>query len=286
MNTKVDGSTVQSLPSKVAARVSFAGIGKTDGSKIIAGIEKAEKSMREILYKRACEFEGNEKSITEYLEGFGMVMGKVMKSQAKQVLIAVSINAEKMDSFKGIFSAWVKLARDIRAEQASGTNGDGDAIPPVPVATKQPKVTAKQHADISDKVPVMTKAQVEELLPKLATQLTKTSKNWENSIMLQIESLANALKQSEQPIYQNIGLAVLDAGSETGKSLLEAIEDHMADEAMREGAEKVVAGISDETTSEVSKIDAEIAEYLKVPEPHVGVTPHHEVLVVEQQNAA
>lgn len=237
-NVVADGS-IKTLPTKVSAGISYVGMGKKDATKIQAAILKGETSMRNTLYERGAEFEGIADRIDGWLKGFGEVMGKTKKSEARAVFEAMAYDAEKLHLHKGDFNSWVKLAREIR-NAAEGKN-DPNAV----ASVIAPKAATKKQADtVIDKIGTLNKVQTEAALSAALNQLPKVSKVWENTILTQIESLANQLKKSEQPIFQNAGADLIDLLEPISEKI--AIESAIAESKMENTAESAVASEQDQ----------------------------------------
>lgn len=112
---------------------------------------------------------------------------------------------EWLTEYEGDFKGFLALAREIR-NQGSGRNSQGTTV------NRRQKITDKQLTSIMEALPVASPKQAEAIITDLTNKVVAKlpSGESEKMVLAQMEMLANQLKVSKQPIYQNAGAAIID----------------------------------------------------------------------------
>lgn len=267
-NTQINGNNEQqqekiSQSTGVkASGLDFIKLGRDDAIEMLDSSAKAQGFQRERLMLRASELASDEVKRTEWLDGFGSVMGKVKKSEAKSVFMAyikdkdqvvklsenVGTGYVKDDDTKGVnaYQRFISACRNIKGTQSRA---------PQQRAAKAP--TDKQMAELTDRAQTMTDKQTESLLEKALPKLTPASAKvialhardrviaeakdqWELLVMREIDELATRLvEDSKNPEYVDMAKAIIEVGHQF-------LANKDAEEAQRialaESAKKQVAG--------------------------------------------
>lgn len=221
------------------AKPSYKGYGKQDAEGILSALNKVNGRAKDVLVKRAIEFAANAETIKDYLEGFGEVMGQTRKSEAKAVFDAFGVNAEiataKAQEIQD-YASFITECREIRGVQSRAP------------AARAIKVTDKQVSEIMAKIPAMKAETAEKVVKAAMLQLVETAKDqWELAILVQIQSLSEKLRSSEQPIYSKAAQTIY-------KVAADMIDADNAEKAKQEVGKHQTASEQDATTAEIKAL--------------------------------
>lgn len=255
--------------------------GEQDGCKIAEfDMSQSVQRMgfiRATLMAAAKELEGKELFVREYLSGLRKVFkgqkGEETRiSEARTILIACAKEPERLQGFEGTYQDFVSVARQVKTGKE-----------PKQVTTKAEhritKVTDKGMPKLEERVKVLTVKQAETIANLAQEQIVRASKQWESALVSAIYGLANRLKQSTQPLYQNFGADLIDMCAENqayeqaeAAKTKAAIEEHKGKELP---SEQVVAdkmqGIEIPESAELTESEEHMLEDF-VEAEHVGET--------------
>ena len=147
--------------------------------------------------------------IAAYIEGFRKAWpentAKVRASEAKTIIAACQKEPEFFAKFTGRYHEMVARCRDINGRKTTGGV----------TRTRQPAVTDKGMATLSDKVRVLKPAQALVVANEAIAQMVATTpEGWEVALLRQIDGMCTRLGTSKQPHFQKVAEAVQKIASE------------------------------------------------------------------------